>query len=586
MRSEASVGIFVRGRLSGRQRIVVALLVSLAATLALALGPARALAEPLCTDTWTGASEGSWATAEDWSSGVPTSSSVVCIGSGKTVTISGEGVYAGVLKDSGGLTVAFGWIDITDALERSSVGVLTMEEGSLIGPASLAVTASSSWGDNGTINAGGSLIIEPGASATISGGLIVSEAAKLINEGAFTLSSGTVRLSEGAKIENAGTFNVDTYESGYVLEASGPNSRFINTGTFQTLLTGSESISIDIKGFENKGTVNAKAGILKFYEQVESGAAGRWMAESGHVIFTEGTFPFVGGEWAGSIVIEGGAVRAEGVTGTNAQVSLFSGSLSVTGGSMTVESLAVDSFYSTLGGAGSLFVSKSLNLESSRLTGTGSLTLESAGSGTITGGVPDAQRRLVNDGSMTVAEGYFEVREGATLDNDGTFTANDVTSSGVGGETGAIVNSGTFQVTEKGTVNVTGPFTNGGSIREENEGHFHFFDPVREEGSSQYGGPGNPSRPGQPCPICGEPVVVATGDLVETQTDLAVGGRGVGLDLARTYNSEAAAKGKKGAFGYGWSSSFSDHLEVVSVQEIGSPSEFDELRLYQPMGRQ
>lgn len=459
-----------------------------------------------------------------------------------------------------------------------------MKEGSLIGPASLAVTVSSSWEDPGTINTGGSLIIEPAASMTVSGSLIVSEAAKLINEGTFTLSSGSVRLAEGGKIENAGAFNVDTYASGYVLEASGPSSRFINTGTFQTALTGAESISINIKNFENKGTVNAKAGIFKFWERVETGGTGKWMAESGHVIFSEGTFTFVGGEWAGSIVSEGGVITAEGVTATNSQVTVFSGSLSTTGSTMNVESLAIDSFYSTLDVTGSLSVSKSLNLESSRLSGTGSLTLDSTGSGTISGGVSDAAHKLVNDGNTMLPEGYLELREGAALDNVGTFTANDVTSSGLGGETGTIVNTGTFQVTEKGTVNVTGPFTNDGSVREENEGHFHFFNPVTGESSDQDGGPGNPSRPGQPCPICGEPVVVATGDLVETQTDLAVGGRGVGLDLTRTYNSEAAAKGKKGAFGYGWSSSFSDHLEVVSTNEIGSPSEFDELRLYQADG--
>ena len=54
----------------------------------------------------------------------------------------------------------------------------------------------------------------------------------------------------------------------------------------------------------------------------------------------------------------------------------------------------------------------------------------------------------------------------------------------------------------------------------------------------------------------------ATGDFYESQTDLAVGGRGVGLGLTRTYNSQAGAAGVSGAFGHGWSMSFSDHLVV------------------------
>jgi RHS repeat-associated protein len=77
----------------------------------------------------------------------------------------------------------------------------------------------------------------------------------------------------------------------------------------------------------------------------------------------------------------------------------------------------------------------------------------------------------------------------------------------------------------------------------------------------------NPGAPGEP-PLetgqnrseCDDPVDCATGNLNETQTDLVVGGRGVGLGLTRTYNSQAAAAGVKGIFGYGWSSSFTDHL--------------------------
>ncbi len=61
-------------------------------------------------------------------------------------------------------------------------------------------------------------------------------------------------------------------------------------------------------------------------------------------------------------------------------------------------------------------------------------------------------------------------------------------------------------------------------------------------------------------PKCGKPIDCATGNETLSQTDLQVGGRGVGLDLTRSYNSQAAAAGVKGLFGYGWTSSFSDHL--------------------------
>ena len=77
----------------------------------------------------------------------------------------------------------------------------------------------------------------------------------------------------------------------------------------------------------------------------------------------------------------------------------------------------------------------------------------------------------------------------------------------------------------------------------------------------------SPIIPGEP-PVelrqnqskCGKPVDCATGNETLSQTDLHIGGRGVGLNLTRSYNSQAAAAGVKGLFGYGWTSSFSDHL--------------------------
>jgi RHS repeat-associated protein len=57
-------------------------------------------------------------------------------------------------------------------------------------------------------------------------------------------------------------------------------------------------------------------------------------------------------------------------------------------------------------------------------------------------------------------------------------------------------------------------------------------------------------------------VTDSTGNFFENQTDLSIGGRGVGLALTRTYNSQDGAKGLHGPFGYGWSSSFGDHLAL------------------------
>jgi RHS repeat-associated protein len=81
-------------------------------------------------------------------------------------------------------------------------------------------------------------------------------------------------------------------------------------------------------------------------------------------------------------------------------------------------------------------------------------------------------------------------------------------------------------------------------------------------------GSGNASTPHKPKCLLGKPVNCATGNQVETQADLAVAGRGPGLKLTRTYDSQLAAKqSSPGPFGYGWTGPYSAHLEVN--EELG-----------------
>ena len=77
---------------------------------------------------------------------------------------------------------------------------------------------------------------------------------------------------------------------------------------------------------------------------------------------------------------------------------------------------------------------------------------------------------------------------------------------------------------------------------------------------------------------CAQPVNIATGEFWHTFTDFSIGGRGVPLDLARTYTSANAAT--DGPFGFGWTDSYSmslttDASGVVTVhQEDGSTVAF------------
>nr|MDQ2631313.1 DUF6531 domain-containing protein [Actinomycetota bacterium] len=78
----------------------------------------------------------------------------------------------------------------------------------------------------------------------------------------------------------------------------------------------------------------------------------------------------------------------------------------------------------------------------------------------------------------------------------------------------------------------------------------------------------------------GKPINCATGNESEEQTDLALAGRGPDLHVTRAYSSEAAAAGKTGVWGYGWSGPYSSHLKfeeggkVTVVQENGATATF------------
>jgi RHS repeat-associated protein len=89
---------------------------------------------------------------------------------------------------------------------------------------------------------------------------------------------------------------------------------------------------------------------------------------------------------------------------------------------------------------------------------------------------------------------------------------------------------------------------------------------VLPEESEGYG-PSNPGEPHRPrCLLGPRPVDCATGNQVESQPDLRVGGRGLGLGLTRTYNSRLAAKlTSHGVFGYGWTGPYSAHLTTEKV---------------------
>ncbi len=583
-----------RARLWGYRAMTARCVGFLAALLvALAVVPAGASAEPLCTDTWTGASEGAWQTPGNWStSKVPSSSDVACIGSGTTVTLSGGSGQASVLLDKGTLVLSGASLELGNALEPSSVNGLRMSGGKLKGAATLDVANSLSWTKEGTMSGSGSTVIKPGASASIelSSGFELARLTErsLVNEGTLTLARGEISMSEKGWVKNTGTFDM-------ISEATSPlfgesPSVFLNTGTFRRS-AGSAEVGVSVN-FENHGAVYVEAGSLSLTKSTSSNAESSWVAAEGKSInLSGGSFSQTGGSLAGSIKISGAAhVTEEGVSSESAKVSLISGTLSVGAGSMTVESLTQGE--GTLTGAGTLHVSGSFSwTEESTMSGSGATVLDAGASGSIDpttgfGWARLTERSLVNEGTLALTHGEIIATKGAQIINTGTFTANAETTAfwAEEGKGSLFVNNGTFQKTAgTGVTEVYMVFENLGTIREET-GSIKFAFPKFVIPEAQYGEEENLSVLWESRPECGEGVDCATGNFSQSQADLSVGGRGVGLGLTRYYNSQAAvAATEHGMFGYGWTSSFSDHLVVekankkaIVVQAGGSAVPFAE----------
>jgi RHS repeat-associated protein len=81
----------------------------------------------------------------------------------------------------------------------------------------------------------------------------------------------------------------------------------------------------------------------------------------------------------------------------------------------------------------------------------------------------------------------------------------------------------------------------------------------------------NPAEPNVLRSWTGNSINVASGNLSQAQTDIALGGRGPALEATRSYNAQLAASAKEaGTFGYGWTGPYSAHLTFDEKAETAT----------------
>jgi RHS repeat-associated protein len=84
-------------------------------------------------------------------------------------------------------------------------------------------------------------------------------------------------------------------------------------------------------------------------------------------------------------------------------------------------------------------------------------------------------------------------------------------------------------------------------------------------------GSGNTAEPGIRRCYVARPINCATGNLTETQVDLAVQGNGPPLQMVRTYNSQlAVTQNAPGALGYGWTGSYSAKITFTQEKTVAT----------------
>jgi RHS repeat-associated protein len=431
-----------------------------ATVLALAVLPASTIADPSCTDTWTGgAGTEVWQTAANWSTGsAPGSGDIACVGSGVTVQVTSGTNQAASLQDEGGLDISGGSLELESPSEASSTASLTLSGGTLTGAGEVDVSGSFSW-TGGAMTGTGKTVLEAGAAGSIdpgSGSAVSLSGRDLVNRGTLTWSSGSVEGRSSAEIDNSGTFDANADASGGewsergLLNSDGSDVWLHNTGTVKKA-SGSVFTQIQFQ-MDNEGTVEVKTGQIILTGGNHGGTAegGSWAGvEGGGMVFNSGSYILGSGVgMSGSVFLTGGSVQAADVQAPEATLWLWSGSATLTlTSTSTASHLGTFNLNSatTLTGAGTLDIASSFAWAGA-MSGSGQTVLGSGATGSIDPGsgssVELTERELVNEGTLTWSTGLVEGRDSAEIDNSGTFDANADASGGEWWERGLLNSDG------------------------------------------------------------------------------------------------------------------------------------------------
>ena len=381
-----------------------------------------------CNTTWIGpASGGDWSNAAYWSSGVPTSSTNVCID-------NGNAQHSAVTLDTGG-SAANLTIDTDDSLSFNDNKSLTIFGSAITNAGNISLNS----GGNNT-----DLILAGSDTVTLTGG-------------------GTVTLGNGS-------------ENNRIYSQS--NGTLINQETIQ----GVGQIGVGLTTITNQATIDANvAGVL----YISPGSGG--VTNTGTLEATNGSRL----DLAGGYTNTGGTIKASGsnsVVTLDNNASITGGTLTDTSGgvieslnSATLNGLTISTgstyadpdntstvLQGTIRNNGNIALNSGGNNTNLILSGNGTVTL--TGTGTVTMGNGSENNRIYSASNGTLInqetiQGIGQIGVGqTTITNSGTINANIAGVLTVSPGAGGVANTGTMEATNGSRLDLVGGYTNTGGI--------------------------------------------------------------------------------------------------------------------------
>ena len=433
-------------------------------------------------------------------------------GAGTVQFTTGTVNYTGAYDVTGGTQTTNGTVNFTSPAKLTSVGPLTVSNGTMNFVTGTTITTSSLTQSAGTLEGTDTLTVsglltwsggtESGTGTTnANGGMTLTVepflSGRTLNNAKTATWNGIAFLMEnGAVLNNqaGATWNHENDSS--IQFEGGTTPVFNNAGTFEK--TGGTSNSGGGVGasitFNNTGTVTNSSGIL-FLSNVgvcSGTCAGSWSVASGATlqlgggstaaavsgpISGAGTVQFTTGtvNYTGAYDVTGGTQTTNGTVNFTSPAKLTSvGALNVSNGTMifstgkAITATSLTQSAGTLEGTDNLTVTKAITWSGGTESGTG--TTNANGGMTLTV-EPFLSGRTLNNTKVATWDGIaFLMEDGAVFNNKAGATWNHENDSDIqfeGGATPVFNNAGTFEKTG-GTSSAGGGFS--GSITVNNSG--------------------------------------------------------------------------------------------------------------------